>query len=659
MMTPSPWGEPADGARRSAHFAPLVLFTGLCLAATCCFAADAALPKISANDNRTPTGRLASGVLTLHLELREGLWHPEAEGGSDRAGSVETPRVIDTYSFGEEGREPETPGPLIRVPQGTGLIISVHNLLPVAAFVHGLDQHPGNDTNVLQIEPGETKEVRFSAGEPGTFLYWASTARGSILTRPDKDGAMSGAFIVDATGASTADRIFVIQLWAKQLFTRSFEGTLTINGKSWPYTERLHARVGKQEHWRIVNASRVEHPMHLHGFYYYVEAMGDGETDRQLSEAERRMVVTQPVEAGHTFDMTWTPDRTGNWIFHCHILDHMSNYVSPVLYGPEGPPATPEHAHHGYEAGMGMAKLVLGITVNGDTTRVTSAEAANPTASVARHLFVRERPASLYVPGGPGFYLEGVSRQVGAVGPPLVITRGVRTAITITNELSEPTAIHWHGLEIESYYDGVPGWDGTAQRMTPAIAPGSSFVAYMTPPRAGTFIYHTHWHDVKQLTGGLYGALLVLEPGQKYDPSTDKVFLLGRSGPDELRDPLMLNGSPQPGMMVLLLGKSYRFRLINITPNDSQVASSLTSGGHPAKWRAIAKDGADLPSQQATVRDAVQSISVGETYDFAFAPKQPGRYELRFFSPIFGSEVTQVMAVVPPGAPLSVFVANH
>jgi len=36
--------------------------------------------------------------------------------------------------------------------------------------------------------------------------------------------------------------------------------------------------------------------------------------------------------------------------------------------------------------------------------------------------------------------------------------------------------------------------------------------------------------QMTQLTGGMYGALLVLEPGQTYDPETDKVFVLGRSG---------------------------------------------------------------------------------------------------------------------------------
>ena len=110
-----------------------------------------------------------------------------------------------------------------------------------------------------------------------------------------------------------------------------------------------------------------------------------------------------------------------------------------------------------------------------------------------------------------------------------MLTRGEPTAITVTNELTVPTVIHWHGIELESYYDGVAGWTGSSEHTTPAIAPGSSFVVFMTPPRAGTFIYHTHWHQSGQLVGGLYGPLIVVEPGTKFDPATDKVFIIGRA----------------------------------------------------------------------------------------------------------------------------------
>ena len=55
------------------------------------------------------------------------------------------------------------------------------------------------------------------------------------------------------------------------------------------------------------------------------------------------------------------------------------------------------------------------------------------------------------------------------------------------------------------------------------IEAGGRFVVRFTPPRAGTFIYHTHLHDHRQLSSGLYGAMIVIEPGETFDPATDHV----------------------------------------------------------------------------------------------------------------------------------------
>ena len=79
------------------------------------------------------------------------------------------------------------------------------------------------------------------------------------------------------------------------------------------------------------------------------------------------------------------------------------------------------------------------------------------------------------------------------------------TSIAIVNRSRVETSVHWHGMELESYFDGVPGWGGDPGASTPPIRPGETFVAEMTPPRAGTFMYHTHWHDDVQLKSGMYG----------------------------------------------------------------------------------------------------------------------------------------------------------
>ena len=85
-------------------------------------------------------------------------------------------------------------------------------------------------------------------------------------------------------------------------------------------------------------------------------------------------------------------------------------------------------------------------------------------------------------------------------------------------------------MELDSYYDGVHGFSGVGPRQTPIIAAGDHFVVRFTPPRAGTFIYHTHLHDHRQLSSGLYGAMVVVEPGETFDEATDHVLVLGRSG---------------------------------------------------------------------------------------------------------------------------------
>jgi FtsP/CotA-like multicopper oxidase with cupredoxin domain len=219
------------------------------------------------------------------------------------------------------------------------------------------------------------------------------------------------------------------------------------------------------------------------------------------------------------------------------------------------------------------------------------------------------------------------------------------------------TAIHWHGIELDSYFDGVPGWGGTAGSTTPPIAAGQRFTAKFTPPRAGTYIYHTHWHDESQLSGGLYGALIVLEPGQRYDPATDHIFIAAYEGPEVRgrREPIVINGrsaavpapAPGPTPTVLRPNAPNRLRLINITPANVALTFVLTDGFAPVQWTPLAKDGADLPPSQRRSREARQLVSVGETYDVEIQSPagKPLWLELRRGN---GEWVAQVMLVAGP-----------
>lgn len=317
----------------------------------------------------------------------------------------------------------------------------------------------------------------------------------------------------------------------------------------------------------------------------------------------------------------------------------------------------PSHAAHhgGNHATEAMAGLVLGINV----LPVKGARVEPPPSHAAKELtlVIRELPKHYGDRSAYGFALQqGASEpgdaQISIPGPPLLLTKGELTSIKVINHLTVETSVHWHGIELESYYDGVADWSGIDKKVAPTIPPGGLFTAWMKPPRAGTYIYHTHFHD-DQLAAGLYGPLIVLEPGQRFDPATDHVFLASLGGPPPpaepgqpaVRAPSYLNGRTEAETIHTQSGTVHRFRLINITPNNNGLRFSLTRNGELAQWRAIAKDGADLPPSQRVETSAVQNVTVGETYDFEFRMDTPGELVLTLLRPGDGSEVKTTFIV--------------
>jgi FtsP/CotA-like multicopper oxidase with cupredoxin domain len=399
-----------------------------------------------------------------------------------------------------------------------------------------------------------------------------------------------------------------------------------INGQSWPHTERLDEQVGRPANWRIVNLTQVSHPMHLHGFYFSVRSIGTGLRQTTYAPEEYRTVVTEAVPAGRTVQLVWTPERAGNWLLHCHMIAHATSalrFWAPVL------PDYAHAAHAAHNATTDMAGLVMGIRVSG-----RNPEAATPDVAPPRQLTLamHRRPGHWGPEDAYGFALAAGTNvpgpeDVSVPGPVLILARSEPVEIVLKNELPEATAIHWHGIELDSYYDGVPGWGGDGVSTTPAIEPGGRFVVRFTPPRAGTFIYHTHSHDMRQLASGLYGAIVVVEPGQTFDSTRDHVIVLGMEGTKDTlhydRFPVVVNGR-RDTFLTLKAGVPNRLRLINITTSFNGLNVSFVSNNQPISWRVVAKDGADLPPGQQVVRPALrQTIAVGETFDFVIDPMPP------------------------------------
>jgi FtsP/CotA-like multicopper oxidase with cupredoxin domain len=582
------------------------------------------------NDNRAAAGQLTDGVLTINLEMREALWRPEADDGPS----------IPVYAFAEPGQPATLPGPMIRVPVGTEVAATVHNRLTRPARVVGLFSR-ATASPEPPIPPGERREFRFRADVPGTYFYFATIP--PIPPAPANNGreaSLIGALVIDSAGAPKPprDRVLVLHGFydtlsalgtrsdashdalGNEFVNRAFWPVVGVNGKSWPHTERLEYSEGDTVQLRVINAGPFPHPMHLHGFHFSVDARGNVRRDTVYSPATRRVVVTEQMLRGSTMSMRWHADRPGNWLFHCHLITHI---VAELRL-----PGSPHPAGHANHAESGMAGLVTAIRV-----RPTQRTAPVATVEPRRRLrvFVNERPGVYDARPGLSYVLQEGNRpptldSLSVPSSTLYLRQHEPTEITILNRTRQATTIHWHGIELESYYDGVADWSGWDNRIARPIAAGDSFVVRVTPPRAGTFIYHTHLDESVQLASGLFGALIVLPPGATPD-TTDRVFLVGMGGPDDSAVPV-INGSPSPPAVELRAGVAHRFRLINISPSEPRLFE-LISGDAPARWRAVAKDGADLSAHYATEQPARVQVTAGATYDFIVLQAQPGSLSLR------------------------------
>lgn len=594
--------------------------------------------SIAANDNRMPAGRLSGHVLRVSLEAATGTWYPDGENAPG----------IPIQALRESGRALQIPGPLIRVPLGTLVEARIRNSLPAATLViHGLVNRPAVRDMPIAIAAGEERLVRFHADAPGTYYYWGTTT-GSVLDhRFGTDSQLSGAIVVDGAKRVTTksgDRIFVIGLWNN---VRNPDGTMnksyevfTINGRAWPHTERLNYSQGQTVRWRWINPTPAFHPLHLHGFYFSIESRGDGLTDR-TALADPVRAVTELISPGGEFTMAFKASRPGNWLFHCHLPYHAISHVPFAVSLLERPVLDREAMEHGTT----MGGLILGFTVH------PRAAAGVPIAGTAvRRLRLVAEPAPGNSEHVAAFRYVLVDRGrselgSGALGPAIVLTRGVPAGITVENRLSEPTAVHWHGIEMkDSYFDGVPGFSGYGSRLAPMIMPGTTFEARFTPPRAGTFIYHTHMDDVWQMRAGLTGPLIVLQPGRHFDPAVDHVVMITTPRDWNDRFKLYVNGSATPAALTFARGVPQRFRLINMTTFAASATVSLRSESGATLWRAIARDGAAIANLKSRLPvTATTPITIGQTRDFEFTPRVVGelRLEIRF------DEKSPVVATLP------------
>jgi FtsP/CotA-like multicopper oxidase with cupredoxin domain len=590
-------------------------------------------PMARVNNNRRPAGSLSGGTLTLSLDIVEAAYQPEGEHDP----------VVRALAFAESGKAPEVPGPLLRAPVGTTVRLTVRNRSDSAVMLGGLRRSMPTDRDTVHIAAGATREIMFRLGRVGNFFYWGVIK--GLSTYDERgwlDSQLTGAFIVDSAGApppSAQERVWLITEWFQESPT-SFESALAFNGKAWPYNERLTFTQGDSVHFRVINAAAVEHPLHLHGFYFRVARHGGARADTVVPASQQPLQNMRIVPIGGSVSLSFLPTTPGNWVFHCHFAGHVGEVVSlhgsPDTYAV--PSANGDHAMpaHDMPGGHTMRGLVIGMHITPALSYKEPVVANRRTIN----LLIQKHPNGLV--GGRTAY--GFLLQTGAEvpapdsmqipGPVLELKRGEPVRILVKNNMDEPSGVHWHGLEIESFPDGVPGFSGIGDKIMPPIPPGQSFAAEFTPPRSGTFPYHAHLHEMRQIGSGMYGAIIVSDSPR--DTTRDHLIVAGGGGlPVFYKQAptfLLVNGkSLAPRPLHMTVGDTNRIRIVSIHA-DEVLTFRFGTEVQAARWTPLARDGADLPAALRAAKPAVLRMGPGETADFTYVPTQPGHMMLEVWT---------------------------
>jgi hypothetical protein len=142
---------------------------------------------------------------------------------------------------------------------------------------------------------------------------------------------MMGLFIVHPKNPSSPppDRDYAIMLseWKIEVGARRPDpnemtdfNVFTMNGRSFPGTEALVAKVGERVRIRIGNLSTMSHhAIHLHGYAFKVVATDGGE----IPEAGQWPETTVHMPTGSTRTIEFVANAPGDWVMHCHMLHHV------------------------------------------------------------------------------------------------------------------------------------------------------------------------------------------------------------------------------------------------------------------------------------------------------------------------------------------------
>ncbi|HEX4004395.1 MAG TPA: copper oxidase [Candidatus Acidoferrales bacterium] len=218
-----------------------------------------------------------------------------------------------------------------------------------------------------------------------------------------------------------------------------------------------------------------------------------------------------------------------------------------------------------------------------------------------------------------------------APGPTIQAMQGDRVRMIVDNRLPEPTAVHWHGLEIPFDMDGSPGLSQDP------IGPGGRAVYEFTLHQEGTYFYHPHLAMQEMM--GMIGAFII-HPSEPYDPPVDKDFLIALQEyallpnnftPNSMSmeyNWLTFNGKSGPATtpLIVRVGDRVKIRLINIGMDHHPIHL------HGHQFVVTGTEGGRQPKSTWGPGNTVL-VAVAQARDVEFVAKYPGDWMLHCHLP--------------------------
>lgn len=214
-------------------------------------------------------------------------------------------------------------------------------------------------------------------------------------------------------------------------------------------------------------------------------------------------------------------------------------------------------------------------------------------------------------------------------GPLIRVTEGDRVRVRFTNNLPDPTSIHWHGLPVPSNMDGV----SQPEVSQAPVLPGQTFTYEFDARPAGTFMYHSHYDTDTQINVGLFGGF-VIEPKDwgAARPDQDVTLILNEWRVlDGVTYPAMpsmgepnfftVNGKTFPDIPVINVKQGERVRIRFIGAGQYEHPMHL----HGMPFTIVATDGYPVPQVAQLTKDVV-AVHPGERYDIEFVADNPGQW---------------------------------